>query len=230
VVQRPHNLGYGSAIKAGILHASNDTIAIIDADLTYPVDAIPVLLTEFGKGFDMVVGARTGEHYRESALKAPLRSLLKLLVEYTAERDVPDVNSGLRIFSKRSIEPYLSHLCDTFSFTTSLTLAYMMTGRFVKYVPIAYHERVGQTKVRLFKDALRTLQYVVQSMIYYNPLRIFILMSMLCVGVATLSFAAGAILGLNAPYYLGIGGLLMALLIFSLGLLADLLRQIMAKR
>jgi hypothetical protein len=106
----------------------------------------------------------------------------------------------------------------------------MMTGRFVKYVPIPYHERVGQTKVRLFKDAMRTLQYVVQSMIYYNPLRIFVLMSLACVALATISFAAGAILRLNAPYYLGIGGLLMALLVFSLGLLADLLRQIMAKR
>src|SRR5262245_11654705 len=55
VVRRPHNLGYGSALKAGIEQSTYDTIVIIDADLTYPVDAIPTLLSEFAKGFDMVV-------------------------------------------------------------------------------------------------------------------------------------------------------------------------------
>ena len=229
VVRQPHNLGYGSALKAGIARATNDTIVIIDADLTYPVEAIPDLVARYREGFDMVVGARSGEHYRESIIKSPLRRLLKAMVEFTAERPVPDVNSGLRVFGKARVTEYLGHLCNTFSFTTSLTLAYMMTGRFVTYVPIAYTERVGQSKVRLFKDAVRTFQYVVQSMIYYNPLRMFILMSVFCVLMAVASFAVGALSDFNAPYYLGIGGLLMALLVFSIGLLADLLRQIMAR-
>jgi hypothetical protein len=34
---------------------------------------------------------------------------------------------------------------------------------------------------------------------------------------------------LNAFYYLGIGGLLVSILVFALGLLADLLRQILVR-
>lgn len=71
VVSNPHNVGYGRSLKRGIREAKHDTICITDADLTYPAEAIPVLLKEFQRGNDLVVGQRTGEHYRESALKAP---------------------------------------------------------------------------------------------------------------------------------------------------------------
>ena len=123
----------------------------------------------------MVVGARTGKYYRESIMKSLLRIILKFLVEFTAGRSIPDINSGLRVFSKKTITNYLQHLCNTFSFTTSLTLAYMMTGKFVEYIPIEYGKRMGVSKVRLFRESLRTLQYITQSIIYYNPLKLFIL-------------------------------------------------------
>ena len=168
VLRHPHNLGYGRALKSGIAAAEHDTIVICDADGSYAVDRIPRLVERYEEGFDMVVAAR--ENYRDSPLKAPLRWLLRWLVQYTVGRRVPDVNSGLRVFSRSTLEPYLPTLCDTFSFTTSQTLAYMMTGRFVGYVEAAYRPRRGRTKVRLIRDGLRTLQYMVQAIAYYNPL------------------------------------------------------------
>jgi glycosyltransferase involved in cell wall biosynthesis len=229
VVRHPHNVGYGQSLKTGIVAASHDTIVIIDADRTYPAEAIPRLLAHFRDGFDMVVGARTGHHYEGGAFKGPLRQILKFVVEFSAGRAIPDANSGLRIFSRETIQPYLPHLCNTFSFTTSLTLAYMMTGRFVDYLPIDYHERVGRTKVRLFMDSLRTLQYIVQAIIYYSPLKLFLLLTLLTILLAIGGFLTAAITGLNAPYFLGVGGLLVSILVFSLGLLADLLRQILVR-
>lgn len=229
VLSHPHNVGYGRALKSGILAACHDTIVIIDADLTYPAEAIPELLVQYARGFDMVVGARTGHHYQGSIFKGPLRRLLQFLVEFSAGRAVPDANSGLRVFSRNTILPYLPHLCDTFSFTTSLTLAYMMTGRFVHYLPISYHQRVGRTKVRLVLDALRTLQYIVQAIIYYNPLKIFLLLTMITIALSLLGFLLAAVSGLHAPYYLGVGGLLITIVVFALGLLADLLRQILVR-
>lgn len=225
----PHNVGYGRSLKDGIAAAQYDTIAITDADGTYPVERIPDLLQQYVYGFDMVVGQRTGVHYRESVFKAPLRAILKFLVEFTAGRTVPDINSGLRVFSRRTAQPYFKHLCDTFSFTTSLTLAYMMTGKFVAYVPINYHARIGSTKVQLLREALRTLQYIVQAIIYYNPLKIFLIMSVLCLLLATIALAVALILQITTAFILCVGSILLAILIFALGLLADLLKQIMTK-
>ena len=109
--------------------AQHDTIVIMDADGTYPIGNLQELLDGYRKGFDMVIGARQGKHYRESFSKSLLRLILTFLVEFTTGRDVPDVNSGFRVFSKATVTPYFHNLCDTFSFTTSLTLAYMMTAR-----------------------------------------------------------------------------------------------------
>ena len=227
VISHPHNLGYGHSLKRGILAARHPTIAITDADMTYPVDRIPALLDEYRKGFDMVVGQRTGQYYRESVVKAPLRRLLKFLVEYAAGRRIPDVNSGLRIFNRDVATNYFNHVCDTFSFTTSLTLAYMMNGRFVGYVPIPYHHRAGRSKVRLLRDSLRTLQYIIEAVIYFNPLKAFLLLAMILVAGSLLSFLVGTIFSLNALYYLGVGSVMLAVLTTCLGFLAVLLKQIM---
>jgi glycosyltransferase involved in cell wall biosynthesis len=230
VLRHPHNLGYGRALKAGILAASNDTIVIIDADGTYAAEDIPRLVDAYGRGFDMVVGVRSDVRRNESAFKTLLRWLLTALVEFTAGRRIPDVNSGLRVFNRRTIEPYFGQLCDTFSFTTSLTLAYMMTGRFVTFAPISYGKRHGQSKVKLFRDALRTLQYIVQSILYYNPIKLFLLASAFA-ALFTVLLALVAIAvttATTALIVLAIGSAA-AMLLFGLGLVADLLRQIMKK-
>ncbi|PIW26408.1 MAG: glycosyltransferase family 2 protein [Rhodospirillales bacterium CG15_BIG_FIL_POST_REV_8_21_14_020_66_15] len=229
VIRNPHNVGYGRSLKIGISAAEYDTIVITDADGTYPIEEVPALLARFNEGFDMVVGERRGEHYRGSALKWPMRVFLRFLVEWTAGRSIPDINSGLRVFSKAAATPFFSHLCDTFSFTTSLTLAYMMTSKFVAYVPIDYHERMGKTKVRLWRDSLRTLQYIVQAILYYDPLKIFTLMSIFCCLIAAVSVGIGIAFKLLTGFMMGVGALIAGILVFGLGLLADLLRQIMAK-
>ena len=228
VVHHPHNAGYGRSLKSGITNSHNEIIVITDADGTYPIESIPALYEEYKKGFDMVVGARRGKNYDESFKKKLLRSFLKFLVQYTAGRKIDDINSGLRIFSKQTILKYFDTLCDTFSFTTSVTLAYMMTGKFVKYIPIDYHKRVGKTKVRLFRDTLRTLQYIVEAILYYNPIKIFIMLCILILIFALMNFAAAFVFHLYSAFLLGVGSILLSVFIFGLGLLAVLLKQILS--
>ncbi len=229
VLRHPHNVGYGRSLKDGIAAASYDVIAIIDADGTYPANEIPRLVSLLDKGFDMVVGARTGAHYRGSAMKGPLRALLTFLVEFTVGRRVPDVNSGLRVFRRAAVVTYFPQLCETFSFTTSVTLAYMLTGRFVEHVPIEYRARVGTTKVRMLRDSLRTLQYIVQGIVYYNPVKMFLLIAAAAIAVGVVSAAVFAATGQPGAWTLLAISVLAALVIFALGLVGDLLRQILIR-
>jgi len=154
---------------------------------------------------------------------------LKWLVEFTTGRRIADVNSGFRVFSRGEVLPYLDHLCNTFSFTTSVTLAYMMTSKFVGYVPIAYHPRIGNTKVRLFRDSLRTLQYIVQAILYYNPLKMFLLISGLLFVAASVLMILALQWKIMTAFYLGVGCYLMVVTVFCLGMLAELLSKIMTK-
>jgi glycosyltransferase involved in cell wall biosynthesis len=227
VKKHPHNIGYGRSLKDGIKASSCDLIVITDADQTYPLEKIPDLVKEYQKGFNMVVGARQGKNYNESFYKKILRIFLKKLVVFTAGRKIPDINSGLRIFSKKEILPYFDTLCDVFSFTTSLTLAYMMTGKYVKYIPISYQKREGKSKVRLFRDSLRTLQFIVEAIIYYNPIKIFIFFSLILLVLAVFNFSLSIIFAFISTSYIGTGCILLSLLMFGLGLLAVLLKQIL---
>jgi glycosyltransferase involved in cell wall biosynthesis len=230
VLRHPHNIGYGRSLKDGILAAKYDVIVISDADGSYPIEAIPTLVERFNQGFDMVVGARTGPNYRESMLKSPLRAVLKMIVEFTANREIPDINSGLRVFRKEIAAAYFSHVSDLFSFTTSLTLAYMMNAKFVDYIDIDYSARIGRSKVRLFRDSLRTLQYVLEAATYYNPLKIFVLMAMICLFLAVLSLVGAVVLQVVSGFILGVGAILLSILVVAMGLLAVLLKQIMNQR
>lgn len=230
VLRHPHNIGYGRSLKDGILAASYDTIVISDADGSYPMEAIPKLIERFNLGFDMVVGARTGPNYRESMLKSPLRAVLKAIVEFTANREIPDINSGLRTFRRQVAISYFDHVSDLFSFTTSLTLAYMMNARFVDYIEIDYKKRIGRSKVRLFRDSVRTLQYVLEACTYYNPLKIFVLLALMCLALAGVSLIGALILQVVSGFVLGVGAILLSILVVAMGLLAVLLKQIMDQR
>lgn len=230
VLDNPQNMGYGYSLKKGINKAQNETIVITDADLTYPFASIPKMLKEKEKGFDMVIGARTGKYYKESIMKNILRKILRSFVEFISGKKVKDINSGLRIFEKSIVTKYFPRLCNTFSFTTSQTLAYLMNDLTVCYIDIPYNKREGKSKVKLFKDSIKSLRYILEAGIYYNPLKVFVLLALICILLSTIGFLFSHFARINAGYILGIGGLLLSIIVFSLGILATLLKQIMDKQ
>jgi glycosyltransferase involved in cell wall biosynthesis len=227
VIRHLNNLGYGRSLKDGIRAATYDTIVITDADGTYPIDQIPSLVQAYREGFNMVVGARQGKNYSESIKKGALRFILKRLVEFTAGRKIPDINSGLRIFSRREAVPYFNYLGDAFSFTTSITLAYMMNKKFMKYIPINYEKRTGKTKVHLFRDSLRTLECIVEAILFFNPLKIFLVFCGAMLVLSMICFADDLLFGHFTAFLLGVGGLFLSFFMFGLGLVSIQLRQLL---
>lgn len=224
-IHHPHNMGYGRSLKDGIKVAKNEYIVITDADGTYPNEKIPELYLEIQNGFDMVVGARQGSHYKESWMKFFLRRILKFLVEFTSGREIPDINSGLRIFRRKDILKFFPNLCNTFSFTTSATLAYMMTAKFVKYIPIEYEKRIGKTKVKLFKDSLRTLQFILEAILFYNPIKIFLVVCALMIITSLICFVGAYALQFYSLFLIGVGMIISSSIVFALGLVCILLSK-----
>ena len=229
VVNNPTNMGYGFSLKRGIKQAKNEMIVITDADLTYPFSSVPEMIKIKEEGFDLVVGARTGKYYKQSFFKSFLRRLMKHLVQFVSGKKIKDINSGLRVFDKSTVTKYFPRLCDTFSFTTSQTLAYLMNNHFVCYIDIPYNKRVGKSKIKLFRDSLKSLRYILEACVYYNPLKIFTLLSVILIILSIIGFIFSHFVGIHAGYILGIGGLLLSIIVFSIGLLAVILKQIMDK-
>ena len=173
VVHHARNMGYGAALKTGIRHAKHDLIVITDADGTYPNEKIPELV-RIAKDFDMVVGARIGANVTYPLIRKIPKWFLVRFAEWMTHRPIPDLNSGLRVFRKSIAERFLRILPDTFSFTTTITLA-MLTNRYaVHYEPIDYHSRIGKSKIKPIRDTLRFVQLILRTGMYFAPLRVFL--------------------------------------------------------
>lgn len=172
VCAHPASAGYGRSLKTGIAAASHDLIAIVDADGTYPVEELPALLA-LAERFDMVVGARTGPHFRRLR-RSPTQAMFLVLTNFVTGRRLRDPNSGFRVFRRADVLPLLHRLPNGFSFTTTLSLVQTLNGAFVHFHPIEYRPRIGSSKVRFVLDALRAGQGMLEVVLQYNPLKAFL--------------------------------------------------------
>lgn len=227
VLRHPLNGGYGRALKTGLRRAQGDLVAITDADGSYPPDALPMLIKKMSD-FDMVVGARQGQHYRGSRAKWFGRKALQRMVLFVTGVLVPDVNSGMRVFRRQIALDNIKQIGNGFSFTTTLTLAMLLEGHFVQYVPVEYHARVGASKVRFRRDVVRTTQILVMAILAYNPIKLFLLMAY----IAALAVIPAIVVDVIVARGVHSGVIVMidagvALLLFAAGLVSDLLRRLL---
>ena len=220
-IQHPQNIGYGAAIKTGIKNATNDLILIIDGDGSYPVNAIPELLKEADQ-YDMVVGARTGKEVKIQLYRKPAKWFLSKLANYLSETKITDLNSGMRTFRKEDAIKFFNILPSNFSFTTTLTLAYLSSDYNVKYVSIDYHERTGKSKIKPFRDGFNFIMLIVRTITYFNPMKVFLPISIVLFVFGFVILLYDGIVHRNVAD-LPVMLILAAFQIGFLGLLADLI-------
>jgi glycosyltransferase involved in cell wall biosynthesis len=221
VLNHEVNQGYGAGLKTGIVAAQGDWIVITDADGTYPNERIPDLLSEAGPN-DMVVGARVGEAAKIPLIRRPAKWVLAQFANYLAETKIPDYNSGLRVFRKDVAKRFFKILPQGFSFTTTITLSSLCNGYRVKYIPIAYYERTGKSKIKPIRDTYRFFMLILRTTVYFNPMKVFMPISFILfsMGIAKLAheiYTAGGLA--ETSVFLILASFQMA----ALGLLADMI-------
>jgi len=222
LIELPENQGYGAALKAGIRRSTHEIIVITDADGTYPAKFIPDLVGQLGM-YDMVVGARTGSNVAAPLVRMPAKWVLRKLASYLAGRNIPDLNSGLRVMRKSLIRRFIHLLPSGFSFTTTITLAALCSGSLVKYSPIDYHERIGKSKIRPTHAFDFTL-LIIRTIVYFNPLKVFIPLGGLFFLGGMAKFIYDLYLGnLSETAVLGFIG---AAILWAVGLLSDQIAKV----
>ena len=73
---------------------------------------------------------------------------------------------------------FIDLLPNTFSYPTTLTLAFLRSGLPVKYVPIQSLYRSGQSKISLITDGIRFLLIITKIATLFSPFRVFLPVSM----------------------------------------------------
>lgn len=181
VIRHAENLGYGASIKTGVLAARYPWILITDADGTYPNAEIPALLENLDK-YDMVVGARTGEDVNIPLIRRPAKWILNKLANYMTRTRIPDLNSGFRLIRKSSFLRFLNLYPSGFSLTTTITLALLCNNHPVRFVAVNYYKRAGRSKIRPIQDTYNFFLLVIRTVMYFDPLRVFMPISLFLLG------------------------------------------------
>ena len=224
LITQPYNLGYGASLKRGITESKNEIIVMIDADGTYPVSDIPKLLN-YADNYSLVTGARIGKGARIPLLRKPAKFLLSTLANFLTGKKIPDLNCGLRVIKKSNVLQYFNILPQRFSFTITHLLACLTNGHTVKFIPVNYHKRKGKSTIHPIKDFIHFNTVILRVITYFNPFKIFFLISSTLLLLSILIFfytffIVGKIMDVTVMVVF-----LASLQVFLFGLIADLIAK-----
>ena len=218
VVRHPYNIGNGAAVKSGMRAAKGKVIVLMDGDGQHKPEDIPKLLAG-AEIFHMVVGARAkGSKLRVHRNLANV--LYNLLASYVTRFKVEDLTSGFRVMRRRDALRFIDLLPNTFSYPTTLTLAFLRSGLTVKYVPIQTLYRAGQSKISLVTDGILFLLIITKIATLFSPFRVFLPVSVFFFVVGLGNYIYTYVTQ-NRFTNMSVFALSTAVIIFMLGLISE---------
>ena len=222
VWKHPHNIGNGAAIKTGLRYASGDWIVMMDADGQHDPADIGKLL-QYKDDFDMVVGARS-KASKTSLHRDLANKFYNWLASYVTKYKVEDLISGFRLVKNDTVRKFIYLLPNTFSYPSTITMAYLRSGRSIKYVPIATKARKGKSKIKLFQDGIRFFLIITKIATLFSPFRIFLPVSFafFCTGLGYYLYTY-----ITQNRFTNMSALLLSssVLIFMMGLVSEQVSQ-----
>ena len=218
VVRHPYNIGNGAAVKSGMRAAKGKIIVLMDGDGQHKPEDIPKLLAA-ANIFHMVVGARAkGSKLRVHRNLANM--VYNLLASYVTRFKVEDLTSGFRVMRRRDALRFIDLLPNTFSYPTTLTLAFLRSGLTVKYVPIQTLYRAGQSKISLVTDGILFLLIITKIATLFSPFRVFLPVSVFFFVVGLGNYIYTYVTQ-NRFTNMSVFALTTAVIIFMLGLISE---------
>lgn len=223
VLKHRYNKGYGASLKTGLKNCMTKYAVFFDADGQHDPKDIMCLIAEI-PGYDMVVGARSKDSEVQRH-RRPGKWILHKVANLLVEQKIPDINSGFRIVNVDLVKSYIHLLPNKFSFSTTITLIFMKELLDVKFIPIKTRRRVGKSTVKYFYDGFSALLLIIRIIILFDPLKIFIPMSIFIFSLGFARFIYMLVSG-QLTTVTSLFGMLAGVLIFFFGLLADQLASI----
>jgi len=155
VLVNDRNRGKGYSVRRGMLAARGSRCLITDADLSTPIEDLPLLLARLDEGFDVAIGSRAVEssniEVHQAWYRENLGRLFNLLVRLLAVEGIADTQCGFKLFTADA-----SRVCfeatrlDGFSFDVEALHIARRSGRRIAEVGVTWRNDVG-TRVTMWR-------------------------------------------------------------------------------
>jgi glycosyltransferase involved in cell wall biosynthesis len=156
--------GYGPAMVRALTYPDRPIVVTLDCDDTYPTRNIPRLVEMVRSGCDVAGTTRLARgkpkampwgNYLGNRLFNFVASLLFL-------RQVRDVHSGMRAYSRETIQSF-SWLIKPPALPVELLLLPMRAGLRVREIPISYAERIGEPTLDRLSSTIWTFRRIMRA-------------------------------------------------------------------
>lgn len=229
VVHHKVNRGYGGALKTGIRHVNTPWLVTMDGDGQHHLEDVERLFNfAVTNDADMVVGKREGMNI-STVYRAVGKFLIRSFTKSLMPLPITDLNSGFKLYRSAPAKRYITVCPDTMAFSDVITLVFLSEKNLVLEHPIRISPRkLGQSAVNTF-TAFETVMQVLNITLMFNPLRVFLPISIFCFlagfgwGIPIVLLGRGVSVGAMLAIVTGI-------LFFVLGLLASQLSAIRMER
>lgn len=225
VLHHAVNHGYGGALKTGIAHTGTPFAVTIDADGQHNHEDIEALLQRaIDEQADLVVGSRPPE-FMANFFRSTGKWIIRSFARFLMPLPVKDLNSGFKLYRTDLAQKYLELCPDTMAFSDIITLVFINQRHLVLEQPITIEKRIaGKSTINLY-TAFDTFINVLNIAMMFNPLRVFLPLSLLFIllgigwGLPFILMGRGLSVGSVLAIFTG-------LLFFVIGLIAQQLSAI----
>jgi glycosyltransferase involved in cell wall biosynthesis len=158
--------GYGAAYRAGLPAATGDVIATLDGDGTYPAGEIRRLVEMLeDRELDFISAARfpLSDPGAMSPMNRMGNAVLTLATRLLFGWPLRDSQSGMWVF-RRAVLGKLRLVSEGMSFSEEIKIeALSHAGVRFAESPIPYSQRIGQVKLRRWRDGWDNLLFLVRK-------------------------------------------------------------------
>src|SRR5690606_22403254 len=146
LMQLPTNLGKGGAVRAGMLAATGELRAFLDADMATPTTELHKLFTALEAGADVAIGSRINEqgvdlrlvgHKPQSLSRRMLGKLIRLVATKLFLGNIRDSQCGAKAFTAEATQKiFPKQQIHRWSFDIEILYLAKKLGFKIKEVPV----------------------------------------------------------------------------------------------
>ena len=179
-IRFPLNRGYGAAIQAGFHATGAELVGFMDADGTCDPRFCTRLINRLHEvDADVVLGSRLNSESEMPLVRRLGNWIFARLVGAVSGQSLTDSASGMRVIQRKSLRRMVP-LPDGLHFTPAMSCVATLDPRLrIEEVPMPYKERVGRSKLSVFKDGVKFLAIILFAASCYNPFRTLLSLGLL---------------------------------------------------
>jgi hypothetical protein len=181
---RQPNQGKGAAVRTGIRAASGQYIIIMDADNTYPAEAVLPMIALL-KQYDFVRGSRKANKANMPLVNRLGNRIFDWFLRIVHGLEGGDLLTGLYGLRREALE-MIDFTADGFDMEVEIGIKARVHQLRTTGFPIDYHQRLGEKKLNAWQDGWRILRRLLSMALLYNPGLTFVLPGVLLWSLASL--------------------------------------------